>query len=200
MAVLSSLFQRCGSSRQAWLAARVSGVIFTEARLKGAFLIEPERLEDERGFFARTWCQQEFAEHNLNPNLVQCSISFNKTKGTLRGMHFQDPPFEETKLVRCTMGEIYDVIVDLRRDSATFKEWFATQLSAANRMMLYIPPGFAHGFQTLQDDSEVFYQMSEFYSPQHARGLRWDDPAFSIDWPNARRTISERDQSFPSFV
>ena len=174
-------------------------MIFTETRLKGAFLITPERLEDERGFFARTFCRREFAEHGLNPDLVQCSISFNKRRGTLRGMHYQVPPYEETKVVRCTMGAIYDVILDLRTDSATFKEWLGVELTADNRSMLYIPEGLAHGFQTLAEDTEVFYQMSEFYVPGSAAGVRWNDPAFGIRWPLEISTVSERDATYADY-
>jgi len=174
-------------------------VIFIETALKGAFIIEPEKLEDERGFFARTWCQQEFATHRLNPRLVQCNISFNRRKGTLRGMHYQAKLHEEAKLVRCTRGAVYDVIIDLRLDSPTFKQWVAVELTADNRRMLYVPEGFAHGFQTLEDCTDIFYQMSEFYAPAYARGVRWNDPAFGIQWPLAERIISERDQSYPDF-
>ena len=172
-------------------------MIFIETKLKGAFIIEPERLEDERGFFARTWCQREFEAYGLDPRLVQCNISFNKKKGTLRGMHYQVAPHQEAKLVRCTMGAIYDVIIDLRPDSPTFKEWVVVELTAENRRILYIPEGFAHGFQTLVDDTEVFYQMSEFYHPECARGARWNDPAFAIVWPPAERIISAKDQAYP---
>ena len=147
-------------------------MIFNETKLKGAFVIEPERLEDERGFFARTWCQREFEAHGLNPRLVQCSISFNKKKGTLRGMHYQVAPYEEARLVRCTMGAIYDVVLDLRPASSTCKQWVAVELTSENRRMLYIPGGLAHGFQTLKDNTEVFYQMSEFYQPEYVRGVR----------------------------
>ncbi len=171
-------------------------MIFTETKLKGAFLIKPELHEDERGFFARTWCAREFEAHGLNPKLVQCSISFNKTKGTLRGMHYQAPPFEEAKLVRCTRGAIYDVIIDLRRDSKTLKQWVAAELSADNHLMFYIPEGMAHGFQTLYDNTEVFYQISEFYHPDSLGGVRWDDPAFSIEWPIEQKKISPRDASW----
>jgi len=174
-------------------------VIFTETKLKGTFTIEPERLEDQRGFFARTWCQREFEVHGLNPRIVQCSISFNKKKGTLRGMHYQVAPFQEVKLVRCTKGGIYDVIIDLRPESPTFKRYIAIILSADNRKMLYIPERFAHGFQTLEDNTEVFYQMSEFYTPEGARGLRWNDPTFAIEWPQAERIIIERDLNYPDF-
>ncbi len=173
---------------------------FTETIIKGAFVIEPERIEDERGFFARTFCRREFEAHGLNPNLVQCSVSFNRKKGALRGMHYQAAPHQECKLVRCTRGAIHDVIVDLRSESPTCKRWFAVELNAANRLMLYIPEGLAHGFQSLADDSEVFYQISEFYSPGHSRGLRWNDPAFAIDWPIAATIISERDRNHPDFA
>src|SRR5665648_637609 len=139
---------------------------FTETRLKGAFIIEPERLEDERGFFARTFCQKEFEAHGLNPRIVQCNISYNKHKGTLRGMHYQVVPMAEAKLVSCTRGAIYDVIIDLRPESPTYCQWFAEELNAENRKMIYIPESFAHGFQTLEGETEVFYQMSEFYSPE----------------------------------
>lgn len=175
-------------------------MIFGETKLKGAYIIEPERLEDARGFFARTWCQHEFESHGLSQRLVQCSVSFNNKRGTLRGMHYQAAPYEEVKLVRCTMGAIYDVIIDLRPVSPTFKQHVAVTLTAENRTMLYIPEGFAHGFQTLEDDTEVFYQMSEFYAPAYARGVRWNDPAFSIQWPEDRRIILERDQNYPDFT
>lgn len=170
-------------------------LIFCETKLKGAFIIELERLEDERGFFARTFCQEEFEAHGLNARIVQCNISFNKRKGTLRGMHYQVAPYEEAKLVRCTKGAIYDVIIDLRPDSLTFRRWIAVELTADNRFMLYVPADFAHGFQTLEDNTEVFYQMSEFYHPECARGVRWDDPAFAIEWPMVPITISEKDEA-----
>jgi dTDP-4-dehydrorhamnose 3,5-epimerase len=173
---------------------------FAETRLKGAFIIEPERQEDERGFFARTWCKEEFKRNGLNSRLVQCSISFNKKKGTLRGMHYQVEPHQEAKLVRCTRGSIYDVIIDLRPGSDTFKQWLAVELTSESRKMLYAPEGFAHGFQTLGDNTEVFYQMSELYRPEGAKGVRWDDPAFGILWPEADRIISDRDIAFPDFA
>jgi dTDP-4-dehydrorhamnose 3,5-epimerase len=175
-------------------------MIFTETRLPGAYLIEPELRHDERGFFARTWCQNEFAIKSLQTQWAQCNISFNRQRGTLRGLHYQTAPHEEAKLVRCTMGAIYDVIVDLRVDSPTYRQWLAVELTAQNRLMLFIPTGFAHGFQTLMDEAEVFYQMSAFYAPECARGVRWDDPAFQISWPVERRIISERDQSFSDFL
>jgi len=175
-------------------------LIFNETRLKGIFIVEPERIEDERGFFARTWCRHEFEARQLNTNLVQCSISFNQKKGTLRGLHYQAAPYEEVKLIRCTMGSIYDVVVDLRPLSPTFKQWLAVELTAENRKMLYIPEGLAHGFQTLEDHTEVLYQMSEFYHPECARGVRWNDPAFGIDWPLNVQIISIRDQQYPDFT
>jgi dTDP-4-dehydrorhamnose 3,5-epimerase len=174
---------------------------FIETSLKGAFVIEPTKIEDERGYFARTWCQREFQQHGLNASLVQCNTSFNKKQGTLRGMHFQAPPHAETKLVRCVRGSIHDVIIDLRPDSSTFKRHISVCLSAVNSRMLYIPEGIAHGFQTLEDDTEVFYQMSEFYSSEASRGVRWDDPAFAIEWPSAeRRIISQRDAGWSDFI
>jgi len=175
-------------------------LIFTETKLAGAFVIELERREDQRGFFARIFCQQEFEAHGLKTQVVQCNVSFNKRKGTLRGMHYQAAPFAEAKLVRCTSGSIYDVIIDLRPHSATFKRHFAVELSAENRKMLYIPEDFAHGFQTLQDDTEVFYQMAQRYSGEYGRGVRWNDPAFGIEWPDDERIIIERDQNYPDFV
>ncbi len=173
-------------------------MIFVEIKLKGAFIIEPERLEDERGFFARTFDKKEFEACGLNTRWVQCNISFNKKKGTLRGMHYQAAPYQETKLVRCTMGALYDVIIDLRPDSPTFKQWMGVELTAENRRMLYIPKGFAHGFQTLLDDTEIFYQMSEFYHPECARGVRWDNAAFLIKWPIASPIVSDRDRAYPN--
>jgi dTDP-4-dehydrorhamnose 3,5-epimerase len=175
-------------------------LIFAETELKGAFVIELERLEDERGFFARSWCRREFEARNLSSRLEQCNVSFNSKKGTLRGMHFQIAPHAEAKLVRCTLGAIYDVIIDLRRDSTTFKKWLGIPLSMVNRRMLYVPEGFAHGFQTLEDNTEVFYQMSEFFDPECARGVRWDDPAFGVHWPIPAPTVSDRDRSFPDFL
>jgi dTDP-4-dehydrorhamnose 3,5-epimerase len=175
-------------------------MIFRELELSGAYLIEPERFEDERGFFARTWCTNEFEKHGLNNRLVQCNISYNRHKGTLRGMHYQAEPYGETKLVRCTAGAIYDVIIDLRPTSTTFKQWRSVELSAQNRLALYIPVGFAHGFETLTSDTEVFYQMSEFYYPEAARGVRWDDPTFGISWPSPHgHTISIKDASYEDF-
>ena len=172
---------------------------FSETGFKGAFLIAPELAEDDRGFFARTFCQREFSAQGLNTSLVQCNISFNLKKGTLRGLHYQEAPHEETKLVRCTLGAIYDVIVDIRRDSPTFGQWWGVELSASNRLMLYVPEGFAHGFQTFEDNSEVFYQMSSFYAPERARGIRWNDPKLAIRWPHDVTAISDRDNHYPDF-
>ncbi len=162
-------------------------------------MIEPERIEDERGFFARSWCQLEFESHGLDTDLVQCNISFNHRRGTLRGMHAQCSPHAETKLVRCTSGVIFDVIVDLRKDSSTFLQWFGTELSAENRRMIYIPKDVAHGFVTRTDAAEVFYQMSSLYVPASAIGFRWNDPTFGIEWPESPIVISDRDRSFPDF-
>ena len=173
----------------------VGGTILT-----GAFIIEAERLEDHRGFFGRTWCQREFEQHGLNPRCVQCNISLSKKRGTLRGMHYQAAPHEEAKLVRCTMGAIYDVVIDLRPNSPTFKQHIAVVLTAENRKMLYVPEGFAHGFQTLEDNTEVFYQISEYYAPEYARGVRWNDPAFGIRWPIDELVILERDRNYPDFI
>ena len=174
-------------------------MIFVETKLQGAFVIEPEKHADERGFFARTFCNHEFEEHGLNSQVAQCNVSFNRKKGTLRGMHYQAAPWSEAKLVRCTAGSIYDVIIDLRKDSATFKQHVAVELSAANHKMLYVPEGFAHGFQTLEDHCEIFYQMSQFYSKEHSCGVRWNDPAFGIAWPEADRIIVDRDRAYPDF-
>ena len=168
---------------------------FIETKLKGAYIIEPERLEDERGFFARTFCQKEFEANGLNTRLVQCSISYNKRRGTLRGMHYQVAPKAEVKLVRCTKGAINDVIIDLRPDSPTFCQWVAVELNVESYRLLYIPEGFAHGFQTLADDTEVFYQVSEFYAPEYERGIRWNDLKFGINWPMQPTVMSEKDRN-----
>jgi dTDP-4-dehydrorhamnose 3,5-epimerase len=174
-------------------------VKFIETELRGAFLIDPERLADERGFFARAFCRKEFEQYGLNVDWVQCNISYNTRKGTLRGLHYQIAPFAEAKLARCTMGAIYDVILDLRPDSDTYRQWIAVELSAENRKMIYIPQGFAHGFQTLVDHTEVFYQMSAFFAPEYTRAVRWNDPLFNIHWPEADRTMSEKDQKIEDF-
>jgi dTDP-4-dehydrorhamnose 3,5-epimerase len=174
-------------------------MIFIETELKGAFLIEPEPHADERGSFTRLWCEQDFSTHGLCTRWVQGSLSCNPRTGTLRGMHYQAPPHSEAKLVCCVRGAIYDVIIDLRRTSLTFGKHLAVQLSGHNRRLLYIPEEFAHGFQTLEDHSDVLYQMSTFYAPEAARGIRWNDPAFAIHWPQADRLISARDQQYPDF-
>lgn len=158
-----------------------------------------ESKPDERGLFARSWCQKEFEEHGLNPKLAQCNVSFNTRKGTLRGIHYQAAPHQEAKLVRCTRGAIYDVAVDLRPDSITFMHWIGVTLTAADRNMVYVPEGCGHGFLTLEDETEVFYQMSEFYYPELSRGVRWDDRSFQIVWPGEVKVISERDRTYPNF-
>ena len=175
-------------------------MIFTPTDLAGAHVIDLQKLEDERGFFARTWCRREFEAQGLDANLVQCNISHNTRAGTLRGMHFQVAPFEEAKLVRCIRGALYDVIIDLRPASPTFLRWISVVLTDTNYQALFVPAGFAHGFQTLADHTEVFYQMSEYYAPEHARGLRWNDPLFNITWPDAERTIAARDLVYPDYV
>ena len=169
---------------------------FIPTPIAGAYVVELELIEDERGFFARSYCREEFLAHGLDLNLPQCNISYNKTKGTLRGMHYQALPYAEAKLVRCTQGAIYDVIVDLRPESATFKHWHSVELTAMQRNALYIPEGLAHGFQTLEDNSEVFYQMCQSYHRESVKGVRWDDPAFAITWPLSQPIISERDCSY----
>jgi dTDP-4-dehydrorhamnose 3,5-epimerase len=172
-------------------------VNFIPTTIVGAYRVEPERLVDERGFFSRTWCEREFREQGLESRLVQCSISFSPKCGTLRGMHYQAPPHAEVKLVRCTRGAIYDVILDLRPDSPTRLAWAGFELTADNRCALYIPKGLAHGFVTLVDECEVLYQMSEFFDAPTARGVRWNDPAFAIEWPQRVITISARDADYP---
>jgi dTDP-4-dehydrorhamnose 3,5-epimerase len=175
-------------------------MIFTETSLAGAWLLDLERHHDERGFFARSWCLREFDAHGLNSRLVQCNISGNRVKGTLRGLHFQVPPHAEAKLVRCTRGGIYDVVVDLRPGSATYLHHLGVELTSENQRALYIPEGFAHGFQTLSDDAEVFYQLSEYYEPAAGRGVRWNDPVLAISWPIPVSVISERDRSYPDII
>lgn len=172
---------------------------FTELELPGAHLIELEPHRDVRGFFARAWCRREFEEAGLETDVVQCSISGNAERGTLRGLHYQAPPRGEVKIVRCFRGALRDVIVDLRPDSPTFTEHLGLDLTADNRRALYVPEGFAHGFQTLADDTEVFYQMSEFHSPEHARGFRFDDPAFGIEWPVHPPIVKKKDRAWPDF-
>ena len=174
-------------------------MIFRETPLKGAFAIDLEKREDDRGFFARAWCQKEFETHRLVSRVVQANTSFNKQKGTLRGMHYQIAPRPEAKTIRCLRGAIYDVIIDMRSNSPSYKKWFGVELTAANRTMLHVPEGFAHGFITLEDDTEVFYLVSEFYSPECERGVRYNDPAFAIAWPAHVQVISPKDNSWPDF-
>ena len=173
---------------------------FTETPLAGAFIIELEPHRDERGFFARTFCAHEFTQHRLNPSVVQCNVSFNQRAGTVRGMHFQQPPVSEAKLVRCIRGAIHDVVVDLRPESDTYRNHFAVELSMENRRALFVPALFAHGFQSLADNTEVEYQMSEAYTPDAARGFRYDDPAFAIRWPLPVSSISPQDLAWPPFL
>jgi dTDP-4-dehydrorhamnose 3,5-epimerase len=174
-------------------------MVFAEAGLPGVYEIQIDPKPDERGFFARTWCHDEFASNGLDSQLVQCSLSYNTKKGTLRGMHFQAPPHAETKLVRCTRGSIYDVVLDLRQESKAYRRWIGVQLTAEKRNALYIPKGCAHGFLTLEDNTEVFYQMSDFYDANSSRGVRWNDPAFGIVWPAKVEMISPRDANYPDF-
>jgi dTDP-4-dehydrorhamnose 3,5-epimerase len=172
-------------------------MIFRETTLKGAFVIEMEKFEDKRGFFARAWCQEESEANGLVSRVVQTNISFTKKRGTLRGMHYQVAPYEQVKLVRCTRGMIYDVIIDMRPDSPTFRKWTGVELTAENYIMLYVPENFAHGFQTLEDNTEVTYQVSQFYSPESERGVRHDDPVFQVEWPLPVEVISEKDIAWP---
>lgn len=174
-------------------------MIFNPTKLAGACLIDLEKRSDDRGFFARTWCRKEFSAQGLVEEFVQANVSYNRRKGTLRGMHYQLAPHEEVKLVRCTRGSIYDAIVDVRPDSPTYLQWIGVELTAANYRMLYVPAGFAHGFQTLEDDTEVVYQVSAFYTPQAERGARCNDPAFGIRWPLPVAVISEKDRTWPDF-
>jgi dTDP-4-dehydrorhamnose 3,5-epimerase len=173
-------------------------LIFQDTNLKGAFVVEMAQIDDERGWFARAWCQKEFEAHGLNARIVQANQSYNRHRGTLRGLHYQVAPFAEAKLVRCLRGSIYDAIVDLRPESPTFLQWIGVELSAGNRKMLYVPEGFGHGFQTLEDETDVFYQVTQFYTPGAEGGIRWDDPAIGVQWPEVeRRLISEKDRSWP---
>jgi dTDP-4-dehydrorhamnose 3,5-epimerase len=174
-------------------------MVFTETKLKGAYIIELGKIEDERGFFARAWCRKEFEAKGMTGRVVQANVSFNKKKGTLRGMHYQLHPYEESKLVRCTRGSIYDVIIDLRPHSTSFKQWIGVELTAGNYKMLYVPEGFAHGFQTLEENTEVTYQVSQFYTPGAERGVRYDDPAFGINWPLDVQVISEKDEFWADY-
>jgi len=175
-------------------------MIFHKTVLDGAYVIEIEKREDERGFFSRLWCKNEFEAHGLSSRVVQTNVGFSRKKGTLRGMHFQLPPFEEVKVVRCTMGAIYDVIVDLRPGSPTRGHWLTVELTSDNRKMIYVPEGFAQGYMTLEDDTEMSYSTSQFYAAEHARGVRYDDPAFSIRWPIDVSVISKADRTWPNFI
>lgn len=170
---------------------------FEETKLRGAYIIDVTPLKDDRGFFGRSYCKHEFESHGLNTNAVQANLSYNKRKGTLRGMHMQVAPHEETKLVRCTRGAIYDVIIDMRPHSPTYRKWTGVVLTADNYRMLYVPEGFAHGFITLQDETEVTYQVTQFYAPESEQCYRWDDPAFAIEWPIAPTVISQKDNAHP---
>jgi len=175
-------------------------MLFTTTKLNGAYIIEIERKEDERGFFARTYCQREFEAQGIDFNIVQSNVSYNKKKATLRGLHAQLAPYKESKLVRCSSGSIYDVIVDMRKNSATYLQWYGEKLTKDNYKMMYIPEGFAHGFITLEDETEVVYQMSEYYTPGAEIGFRWNDIAFNIEWPLAPEVMSAKDQSYPLYV
>ncbi|TWJ32601.1 dTDP-4-dehydrorhamnose 3,5-epimerase [Geobacter argillaceus] len=174
-------------------------MIFRETPLAGSFLISPERREDERGYFARTFCVEEFAARSLPTEVQQCNVSFNRLQGTVRGMHFQKAPKAEAKLVRCTRGAIFDIMVDLRPESTTFCQWYGAELTVGNGDALFIPEGFAHGFQTLEDGTEVFYQMFALYSPEYAAGVCWDDPAFGISWPLPVSVVAPKDCSYPAY-
>lgn len=174
-------------------------MIFTETELKGAFILEVKKMEDERGFFGRSWCKREMEEHGLNGNVVQTNVSYNKVKGTFRGMHFQRAPHQETKLVRCTKGAILDVIIDLRPSSPTYKQWIGVELTEDNYKMLYVPEDFAHGFITLKDETEVTYQVTQFYTPGAEGGLRWNDPAFGMTLPITPTVISSKDAAWADF-
>jgi dTDP-4-dehydrorhamnose 3,5-epimerase len=174
-------------------------MVFAETTVRGAYLIDLEPRTDQRGFFARAWCRSEFEARGLNARVAQVNVSFNARRGTLRGMHFQRSPHREAKVVSCTRGRVYDVVIDLRPDSPTYLRWTAVELTAENRRMLYIPEGLAHGFQTLADETELLYLMSESYSPAHARGVRHDDPVFGIDWPLPVASISDADRTWPSY-
>lgn len=173
---------------------------FTETNLKGAFIVGIEKLNDDRGFFARSWCQREFEDLGLTSRVLQANVSYNRQKGTLRGMHYQIAPYQECKLVRCTSGAIYDVIIDLRPDSPTYKQWTGVELTADNYAMLFVPEDFAHGFQTLTDTTEITYQVSQFYTPGSEKGIRFDDPTFDIQWPQEVTIISDKDRTWPDFV
>ncbi len=176
-------------------------MIFSKTRLKGVFIIELEKHEDERGYFARAWCKKEFKASGLNSNLAQANTALSLHKGTLRGMHYQIAPYQETKIIRCIRGAVFDVVIDLRPNSISYCEWLGVELSSENHTMLYVPEGFAHGYQTLKNNAEVFYLVSQFYAPDAERGVRWDDPVFNIEWPETSDlVISEKDNNWPDFL
>ena len=175
-------------------------MIFTPTKLQGAYILEVKKIEDERGFFGRSWCKRELEAQGLNADVVQANVSYNKVKGTLRGMHFQKAPHQETKLVRCTRGAIYDVIIDLRPDSPTYKQWIGVELTESNYRMLFVPEDFAHGFITLEDNTEVTYQVTQYYTPGAEGGIRWNDPAFNIEWPIEPVVVSGKDQAHSDFA
>lgn len=175
-------------------------MIFTETKLKGSYIVEIEKNEDERGFFARTWDENEFQKNSMNSKFIQCSISYNKKRGTLRGMHFQKKPYEESKLVSCKKGSIFDVIIDLRPNSETFTEWFGVELNSRDYKSVFVPEGFAHGFQSIEDESEVFYQITNLHMPSHSSGVRWNDSKFGIKWPIDNPIISKRDLEWDDFT
>jgi dTDP-4-dehydrorhamnose 3,5-epimerase len=172
--------------------------VFTETRLKGAYTVDIEPFEDRRGYFARVWCKKELGQQGLVTDLAQCGVAYNRKRGTLRGMHYQRAPHTEVKVVRCTKGAVYDVIIDLRPDSETYRQWFALELTEENHRMLYIPEGFAHGYITLKDDTEVFYQISQYYDAGACAGVRWNDPVLGIEWPHFDEVIiADKDQRWP---
>ena len=178
---------------------RLMKMIFNKTNFNDVFLIELEKKGDDRGFFARSWDTKVFEENGLNSKIVQCNISRSSKKGTLRGMHYQIAPFEESKLIRCTRGKIFDVLIDLRKNSSSYKKWESFELSSENHNIVYVPEGFAHGFQSLEDNTEIFYQVSQYYNPESERGIRWNDPTFKIKWPLENKIISEKDSNWLDF-
>lgn len=177
------------------------GLTFIDTKLKDAYIVVPERFDDERGFVARVFSALEFTAHRINPPVAECNVSLNTRKHTVRGMHFQTPPYAQAKLVRCSAGAIFDVIIDLRPNSETYKQWMGVELTASNRKLLYVPEGFAHGFQTLEDETEVYYQTSQIYVPENSAGVRWNDLAFDINWPEPQNVIiNERDRTYPDYI
>ncbi len=175
-------------------------MIFKETQFESVYIVELEKHADSRGFFARTWCRNEFEARGLNTQLLQSNIAFSKSRGTLRGLHYQEKPYAEVKLIRCLRGSVYDVIVDLRPESETYKHWLATELTGDDYKMIYVPEGFAHGYQTLEDNTEIFYQVSQMYTPEFERGIRFNDPAFMIQWPDDIRIISDKDLNWKDYL